>query len=72
MIPLSYAIVGIWYESGSEPFIGSLSFLIVYAAITCILYVLGQVCFAWWAIIGMIVLVICGGVLTKRIVNSDL
>ncbi len=50
LVPVSYAIVGIFYTSGEAPVIGSFLFLLAYAALTGILWLLGLVNFAWWTI----------------------
>lgn len=47
---VSRAIVGTFYTSGEAPVIGSFLFLLAYAALTGILWLLGLVNFAWWAI----------------------
>ena len=45
---VAYGIVGIFYISGSAPALGSLLFLLIYALIVGLLWVLGIFSFAWW------------------------
>ena len=51
LTPFTYAIVGAIYERDSAPALGSLLFLIVYAVLNGILYVMGVFSFAWWWIL---------------------
>ena len=55
LIPTAYRIVGAVYERNSAPALGSLLFLIVYAMLNGILYVMGEVSFAWWSILILVV-----------------
>lgn len=48
---VAYGIVGLFYVSGSNPFLGSIAYLSTYAAIVGILWVLGIFSFAWWWIL---------------------
>ena len=57
LVPISYAIVGLFYQKGSDPAAGSVCFLITYALITFGLWVLGLFSFKWWWI--LIVVVVC-------------
>ena len=45
---VAYKIVGMVYEGGSAPAIGSILYLIVYASIIGILALMGIFSFAWW------------------------
>ena len=58
MIPLAYSIVGIFYHSGDASVLGSIYFLIIYAALTFVLWILGKVQFALWAILLMTAIVV--------------
>lgn len=56
LTPISYKIVGLVYTRGSAPALGSFLYLIVYSSLTGVLCILGKFCFAWWAIVAMIVI----------------
>lgn len=45
---ISYLLVGLVYKKGSMPLLGSILFLLTYAALTGFLRVLGLFQFAWW------------------------
>ena len=45
---VAYYLVGLVYQKGSNPGFGSLLFLLTYALIVGILWVLGIFKFAWW------------------------
>ncbi len=64
---VAYGLVGLVYHRGDEPAFGSLLYLVAYAALVGILWVLGQFAFAWWAIVGMIVLVVAVVILLRKI-----
>lgn len=55
MAPIVYWIVGAVYEKGSEPVIGSVLYLVAYALLTIILWVIGIFSFAWWWILILII-----------------
>lgn len=55
MAPISYLIVGLVYEKGSEPVIGSVLYLVTYALLAGILMVMGIFSFAWWWILILVV-----------------
>lgn len=55
---VTYGLVGLVYHKGEAPALGSFLYLLTYAILTGILWVLGQFSFAWWAIAGMIVIII--------------
>ena len=66
---VAYGIVGIFYISGSEPALGSLLYLLIYALIVGLLWVLGIFSFAWWWILIIVVAIaalICGGIWLKE------
>ena len=66
---VAYGIVGIFYISGSAPALGSLLFLLIYALIAGLLWVLGIFSFAWWWILIIVVAIaalICGGIWLKE------
>ncbi len=46
--PIAYVLVGLFYEKGSFPAWGSFLYLLVYALITGVLWVMGLFAFAWW------------------------
>lgn len=55
---VAYGIVGLFYVKGSDPALGSLAYLAVYALIIGILWVLGIFSFAWWWILILVIAVI--------------
>ena len=55
---VSYGLVGLVYHKGEAPALGSFLYLLTYTTLTGILWVLGQVSFAWWAIAGMVAAII--------------
>lgn len=58
LTPIAYALVGLIYNRGEAPAWGSFLYLLTYAGLTGILWVLGQFSFAWWCI--AIVIAVCG------------
>jgi len=61
---IAYGIVGLFYVKGSAPALGSLAYLVVYALIVGILWILGIFSFAWWWILIIVVVIgamIAGG-----------
>ena len=48
---VAYMLVGLVYRKGDMPAIGSALFLITYAALVGVLWVLGAFRFAWWWIL---------------------
>lgn len=67
LAPASYGLVGLVYEKGSAPALGSLLYLVAYAVLTGVLWVLGQASFAWWAIVGMVALIVAAVLLIRKI-----
>jgi len=63
----SFRLVGLIYTKGSAPALGSFLYLAVYAALTGLLWLLGQAAFAWWAVGGMIAAAVAVVVLIKKI-----
>ena len=60
---IAYGIVGLFYRRGSAPALGSFLYLIAYAFIIGILWLMGIFSFAWWWILIIIVAIIaliCG------------
>ncbi len=57
LAPITYLVVGVFYDKGSAPVIGSVLYLIVYIVLTAALCVMGIFSFAWWWI--LILVVIC-------------
>ena len=66
LVPLSYFLVGQVYWRGESPSLGSFLFLMVYAILTGVLWLLGQFSFAWWAIASVIALIACVWSLLSR------
>jgi hypothetical protein len=63
---VAYGIVGLFYISGSDPLFGSIAYLVTYALIVGILWVLSLFSFAWWWIlilavvfVGLVIGVMC-------------
>ena len=52
---VAYLLVGLVYQKGSNPGFGSLLFLLTYALIVGILWVLGIFKFAWWWILILVI-----------------
>ena len=64
---LAYHLVGLVYHKGDFPVLGSLLYLLAYAAITGILALMGIFSFAWWWV-ALIVLAMVGiGVLLGKL-----
>lgn len=66
---VAYGIVGCYYIRGSAPSWGSLFYLLIYALIVGLLWVLGIFSFAWWWILIIVVAIaalICGGIWLKE------
>ena len=55
MAPIAYWIVGKVYHKGEEPVLGSVLYLVAYAILTGILWVMGIFSFAWWWILILII-----------------
>lgn len=55
---LAYTMVGLVYDRGSFPALGSFLYLLAYAAITGILTLMGIFSFAWWWVAIVVVTVI--------------
>lgn len=69
LAPVTYYLVGLFYEKGSLPALGSLMYLVFYAGLTGVLSLLGRVSFAWWAILITVVAALLFVVLLMR--NSE-
>ena len=65
--PIAFGIVGLRYIKGSDPAWGSFLYLVVYSAITGILYVMGLFAFAWWWVLCVIIMCITVPFLLKWI-----
>ena len=65
--PLSYRLVGLIYHTGDCPPLGSFLYLIVYAAITGILALMGIFSFAWWWVLIIVVAMIAICVLLAKL-----
>ena len=66
---IAYGIVGLFYIRGSAPALGSLLYLLAYALIIGLLWILGIFSFAWWwilIIVLAIITIICGGIWLKE------
>ena len=55
LAPITYLIVGVLYDKGSEPVVGSILYLIVYMILTAVLWVMGVFSFAWWWIVTLVI-----------------
>ncbi len=71
MAPITYLIVGRIYEKGSEPTLGSLLYLVTYALLTGVLYIMGIFSFAWWWIL-ILVAVFIGAIIGIRIISEKI
>lgn len=71
MAPITYLIVGLVYEKGSEPVLGSMLYLITYALLTGILHIMGISSFAWWWI-KILVVVFIGSIIGIRIISEKI
>ncbi len=71
MAPITYLIVGLLYEKGSEPVLGSLLYLVTYALLTVFLCVMGVFSFAWWWIL-ILVAVFIGAIIGIRIISEKM
>lgn len=67
LAPLSFTLVGLVYRRGEAPALGSFLYLMTYILLTGILWVLGQFSFAWWAIVGMITIIMGAMILFSKI-----
>lgn len=70
LAPLSYALVGLVYQRGSAPAVGSLLYLLAYSGLTAILWLLGLFSFSKWAIVGMTVIITMVIVLISKVRNT--
>ena len=64
---LTFGIVGLYYERGSAPALGSLLYLLFYCVHTFILWILSVLGFEEWAIIVVVILYIGCHVILKRL-----
>ena len=71
LAPVTYLIVGLVYEKGSEPAVGSLLYLVTYALLTGVLCVMGIFSFAWWWIL-ILVAVFVGAIIGIRIISEKM
>ena len=55
---VAFKLVGVFYQKGSLPALGSILYLIMYALITGILWVMGLFSFAWWWVLFVVFIVI--------------
>lgn len=67
IIVVAYFLVGFVYKKGSAPAIGSLLFLVTYATIVVILWVLGLFRFAWWWILVLVVAFVGSIILLRKL-----
>ncbi len=68
---VAYLLIGLVYQKGSNPGLGSLLFLLTYAFIVGILWVLGLFKFAWWGIL-ILVIAFIGIVIGIRWLSNNL
>lgn len=66
LAPVTYGLVGLIYEKDSMPALGSFLYLLFYAGLTGVLYLLGLVSFAWWAILCLVVAMILLAVFYRK------
>lgn len=71
MAPITYSIVGLVYEKGSEPAVGSLLYLVTYVLLTGVLCVMSIFSFAWWWIL-ILVVVFTGAIIGIRIISEKI
>lgn len=55
---VAYGLVGLVYHRGESPALGSILYLLAYAAVTGILAIMGIFSFAWWWIIIVLLCVV--------------
>ena len=65
--PVAFLFVGTVYRSGDCPPLGSLLYLLAYAAITGILSLMGIFSFAWWWVLIIISVMIPIGILLVKL-----
>ena len=66
---IAYGIVGLFYSRGSAPALGRFLYLIAYATIIGVLWLMGIFSFAWWWILIIVVIIsalIAGGMWLKE------
>lgn len=71
MAPITYLIVGLVYDKGSEPAVGSLLYLVTYTLLTGILMVMGIFSFVWWWIL-ILAAIFIGAVIGIRIISEKI
>ena len=71
MAPITYVIVGLVYEKGSELAVGGLLYLVTYALLTGVLCVMSIFSFAWWWIL-ILVTAFVGAVIGIRIISEKI
>ena len=69
--PIAFWIVGTVYQKGSEPVIGSVLYLVAYALLTGILWVMGIFSFAWWWVL-ILIFAFVGAIIGIRIILAKL
>ena len=65
--PIAFLLVGTVYRSGDCPPLGSLLYLLAYAAIAGILTLMGIFSFAWWWVLAVVIAMIVIGVLLAKL-----
>jgi len=68
MHAIAYGIVGLFYVRGSAPLLGSIAYLVTYALLTGVLWVMGIFSFAWWwvLILVMVLIAVLAGIIYLR------
>lgn len=66
---VAFALVGLVYQRGEAPAIGSILYLITYALLTGILLLFGLFSFAWWWILSLVTVAV-GIVLLIRYLSN--
>lgn len=64
---VAFSLVGLVYNKGDFPPLGSLLYLAAYAIITWLLSVMGIFSFAWWWVLFIVVAIIVIGVLLAKL-----
>ena len=67
---VAYLLVGLVYQKGDMPAVGSALFLVTYAALVGILWLLGIFRFAWWWILLLVIAFVAIVIGIRWICNS--
>ena len=64
---ITFAVVGLYYERGSAPVLGSLMYLFFYCMHAFILWLMSLTSFTYWAVLFILVIYICFHVALRRL-----